>query len=232
MPDGFFARTLCNARQKRRAYLYGFVLLYWGAIAVFYILSRFRAPILPLTAVFAGAFISVLFLKWKKWERQQKALALLALASGIFFTAGAYDHYADNLEPALMRLCRPSGTLVGEGVLDNGPFTCGAWTPAELQAGTRLTKRFAFPGKTGKVKWQIFSPDGWLIFKVNGREYSRQLTSQGSNIVEFEAPAAFEIEIIAAPEKCAAVFDRRRNYGRSSLNGEKIAAEWVMRFTF
>ena len=228
----FFAGSLFNARMKKRSWLYGFVIFYWGAIAVFYILSRFRAPILPLTAIFAGAFISTVLFKWKKWERPQKALALLALASGIFVTTGAYDHYADNLEPSVMRLCRPAGTTVKSGVLDNGPFTCGAWTPAELRSGTRLGKHFALPGKSGRIQWQIFSPEGWLIFKVNGHEYSRKLTAQGSNIVTFDAPSEFEIEIISAPEKCLAVFDRRRDYGRSSLNGEKIPAEWVMRFTF
>lgn len=228
----FFAGSLFNARMKKRSWLYCFIIFYWGAIAVFYILSRFRAPILPLTAIFAGAFISTVLFKWKKWERQKKALALLALASGIFITTGAYDHYADNLEPVLMRYCRPAGTLVKDGLLDNGPFTCGAWTPVDLQPGTRLAKHFAVSGKSGRIQWQIFSPEGWLIFKVNGREYSYKLSSQGSNIVAFDAPSEFEIEIISAPEKCAAVFDRRRDYGRSSLNGETIPAEWVMRFTF
>lgn len=227
-----FAGAFRKKALKARAYLYGFVLLYWGAIAVFYILSRFRAPILPLCSVFAGAFAALLFLKWKKWERQKRCLVLLALASALFLTIGAYDLYGDKAEPFMMRLCRPHGTLVKDGVLDNGPFTCGGWTVSELRPGTRIAKRFDTSRESGKVRWQLFSQGGFLIFKVNGKEHSMELPAQGNAFAEFEAPSKFEIEILSAPEKTFAVFDKRRNYGRSWLNGETLPAEWVMRFTF
>ena len=227
-----FAGAFFRKHLKRRAYLYGFVLIYWGAIAVFYILSRFRAPILPLAAVFAGAFLSALFIRWKKWERQQKIMAVFCAAAGIFLTVGAYDYYADNFESVIMRLCRPRGTFVQNGVLDNGPFTCGAWTPAELKSGTKISKEFAVQKRSGKVKWQLFSPGGTLIFTVNGRETSRELPANRNAFVEFDAPEKFEIEIIAVPENTFAVYDLRRNYNRSSLDGETLPGEWVMRFSF
>ena len=227
-----FAPSLFRRHLKRRSYLYGFILIYWGAIAVFYILSRFRAPILPLTAVFAGAFLSALFQRWKKWDRQQKFKVVFCGVAGVFLTVGAYDHYADNLEPAVMRLCRPHGTLVKGGVLDNGPFTCGAWTPVELKEGTKLGKRFAVENKSGKVKWQLFSQGGTFTFAVNGSEITKELPAQGNIFVEFEVPSAFEIEIISAPENTFAVYDARRKYSRSALNGETLPGEWVMRFSF
>ena len=227
-----FAPALFRSHLKRRTYLYGFILIYWGAIAVFYILSRFRAPILPLTAIFAGAFLSALFQRWKKWDRQQKFKVVFCGVIGIFLTAGAYDYYADNLEPAVMRLCRPNGTPVKDGVLDNGPFTCGAWTPVELKEGTKLTKKFAVGNKNGKVKWQLFSQGGSFTFAVNGKEITKELPGQGNIFVEFEVPAAFEIEVISVPENTFAVYDARRNYSRSALNGDTLPGEWVMRFSF
>jgi hypothetical protein len=228
-----FASSLCRSHLKRRSYLYGFVLIYWGAIAVFYILSRFRAPILPLTAVFAGAFLSALYQRWKKWERQQKFKVVFCGVAGLFLTTGAYDYYANNLEPAMMRFCRPNGTFVKGGVLDNGPFTCGAWMPAPLKEGTKLQKRFAVGNKNGKVKWQLFSEGGSFVFSVNGKEMTQELPGDGKNIfVEFEAPSHFEIEVISAPANTFAVYDARRDYGRSELNGEKVSGEWVMRFSF
>ena len=227
-----FAGSCLRKNFKRRTFLYGFIIIYWGAIAVFYILSRFRAPILPLTALFAGAFLSTLFMRWKKWERQQKLKALFCCAAGVFLTVGAYDYYADNLESSLMRLVRPQGTLVQNGVLDNGPFTCGAWTPETLSAGTKLSKRFAVDKEEGKVKWQLFSPGGMVRFTVNGKELIKELPAKGNGVIEFEAPSEFEIEILEVPENTFAAFDRRRNYGRSALNGQKVDGEWVMRFSF
>ena len=47
---------LPRLRQKRWIWLYGLILIYWGATALFYDLSRFRAPILPAAFVFAGCF--------------------------------------------------------------------------------------------------------------------------------------------------------------------------------
>lgn len=226
-----FASSALRSSFRRRTYLYGFVLIYWGAIAVFYILSRFRAPILPLTAIFAGAFLSALFLRWKSWESRRKSLAVLALVSGTFITVGAYDFYGDNLEPALMRLCRPAGTHTENAVLDNGPFTCGAWQTAEMVPGTRVGKVFAVRSPGGKVRWQLVSPGGVMVFKVNGKEESLILDPK-NNYAEFEAPAEFEIEIISVPEKTFAIFDGRRQYGRSSFNGKQLPGEWVMRFSY
>ncbi len=228
-----FAGRSFSSGMRRRGYLYIFCAIYWGAVALFYILSRFRAPIIPLTQVFAGAFLAALVLRWKKWERNRKILGLLCLAAGAFFTVRAYDLYADNLEPALMRVCRPAGTVTESGVLDNGPFTCGGWNMAELVPGTRIGKKIIAPaGRRGNWKWQVVSPgEGTMIVKVDGTEKLLPLAS-GMNELTFPGPAEIGIEILSAPQGCAAVFDARRNYGRSALDGKTLRGEWVMRFTF
>jgi len=228
-----FARKSFSSGTRRRGYLYCFCVIYWGAVALFYILSRFRAPIIPLTQIFAGAFLASLILRWKKWERNRKILWLLCFAAGAFFTVRAYDLYADNLEPALMRAFRPAGTVTETGILDNGPFTCGAWNTAELAPGTRIGKRIVAPaGRRGSWKWQVISNSGGtVIFKVDGTEKIFPLVP-GMNELTFPGPEEIAVEIVAAPQGCAAVFDARRDYGRSTLDGKTLRGEWVMRFTF
>ena len=227
----FFIPGIKRKEFRNRTLLYAFVILYWGAIAVFYILSRFRAPVIPLMTVFAGAFISTILLRWKKWDRHKKYLAVLAAASGCFLTVGAYDFYADNFEPAVMRLCRSKGTVLHNAVIDHGPFTCGAWQLAEITAGTRISKIFC-AADTGKIQWTLQSQNsGTLFFKVNGTEMLKNLET-GMNKIEFPASANTELEILSVPAGTAAVFDGRRDYGRSGLNGQKIPGEWIMRFYF
>lgn len=224
----FFVSGIRKRYLFRRTMLYGFVVIYWGAVAIFYILSRFRAPILPLTAVFAGAFLSIVFIRWKNWGRPQKYKAVLAAVVGCFLTVGAYDFYADNLEPVMMRLCRRNGTVLKNAVIDHGPFTCGAWCPVKLTAGTRIRKSFAIK-VSGRIQWTVQSQhNGMMIFNVNGTEVIRKV-ERGMNKIEFPASQYTEIEIIAVPDNTAGIFDARRNYGRSGLDGEQLPGEWIMR---
>ena len=104
---------------------------------------------------------------------------------------------------------------------------------SELASGTRIGKRIVAPAdRRGSWKWHVFSPEaGPLIFKINGTEKLLSLVS-GMNELTFAGPTEIGIEIDSAPQGCAAVFDARRNYGRSSLNEQKLRGEWVMRFTF
>ena len=95
-----------------------------------------------------------------------------------------------------------------------------------------MKKRFDVDVRGGKVKWQLFSPGGRILFTVNGKEFIREIPENGKAFIEFESPAEFEIEIVDAPENCFAAFDRRRDYGRSELNGEVLSGEWVMTFFY
>ena len=146
---------------------------------------------------------------------------------------GAYEFYGDNLEAKIMTFCRPAGTLVENGVLDNGPFTCGGWESVELRPGMKIGKRFDTKVQSGKVECQLFSQGGVLIYKVNGKEETLILDPAKTPLtLEFVSSNNFEIEIVSVPENTFAAFDRRRNYGRSTLNGAPLAGEWVMRFSF
>ena len=70
-----------------------------------------------------------------------------------------------------------------------------------------------------------------MIFRINGTETLHTLVP-GMNELTFPGPEEIAVEIVAAPQGCAAVFDARRDYGRSTLDGKTLRGEWVMRFTF
>lgn len=98
--------------------LYYFICAYWAAAALFYILSRFRAPVLPLVAVAGGGYVGWMFRRWKRNPGGRRKLLLYggaALLAGFWLTSSSYDFYRENLEAGIMRLVRPDGTLVTGG---------------------------------------------------------------------------------------------------------------------
>ena len=214
--------------------LCGFIVFYWGAVAAFYILSRFRAPVLPLAAVAAGGFLACIP---RRLKRDRKSLLPLfgALLAGIWITSFSNDFYRNVCEPGVMRLVRPRGTVLAaqpgypETRFDHGPFSFGGWTTVELKPGTVLEKRFTAPGT--RAVWTILSPvPGQLVGRVPGGEAGIFDLKQGSGTVELPLDSDRALfEILAAPAGACAVFDVQRDYGRSFLGGVKIDGEWVVR---
>lgn len=230
----FFAGKLFRGCKTGLFLLYGFVIFFWGAVAAFYILSRFRAPILPLAAVAAGGFLACIP---RRLKRDRKSLLPLfaALLAGIWITSFSNDFYRNVCEAAVMRLVRPQGTVLAaqpgypETRFDHGPFSFGGWTTVELKPGTVLEKRFTAPGTC--AVWTILSPvPGQLVGRVPGGEAGVFDLKQGSSTVELPLDSGRALfEILAAPAGACAVFDAQRDYGRSSLGGAKIGGEWVVR---
>lgn len=148
------------SRHQRRflprlpeALLLYFVAAYWLGTAAFYILARFRAPIIPLLAVLAGGFLfHVRRLLFRKRELAGKAAATAVVA--VLFSGGivlvGYNTYRHNFEAAVMRWARPDGTTVKLRddtwmLKDNGPATFGGWRSVALKNGATISKRFVIP---------------------------------------------------------------------------------------
>jgi len=228
-----FAGKLFRGGKTGLLLLYGFVLLYWGAVAAFYILSRFRAPVLPLAAVFAGAFLSCALPRLR--DRKRLPFLVLLLLAAVWITSFSFDFYRSFCEAAVMRLVRPQGTVLPaqpgypEVRFDHGPFTFGGWTTAEVKPGTLLEKRFPAPGE--RVVWTLFSPvPGDLIGRVPGGEAAVFPLKKGSSEIALPLGSGRAVlEVLAAPPGVCAVFDIQRDYGRSSLDGRPIRGEWVAR---
>jgi hypothetical protein len=228
-----FSRKLFCRFKKGMILLYGFILLYWGAIAVFYILSRFRAPIIPLVTVAGGGFLACYLKALRKDKKKRLCLTALLLAS-VWVTTSAYDTYR-GCESAVMRLVRPEGTILAaqknypEVRFDHGPFSFGNWESRDLTPGTVLAKKFTAEGE--KVRWSILSQSGGtLICRVPGDETQVITLKQGMNEISLPlSGSGAQLEILSAPAGTAAVLDRQRNYGRSFFNSYPLDGEWVVR---
>ena len=230
-----FVRKLFCRYKKRLILLYGFILLYWGAIAVFYILSRFRAPIIPLVTIAGGGFL-VCYLRVLRKDKKKRLFLTALLLASVWGTTSAYDAYR-GCESAVMRVIRPDGTILAaqknypEVRFDHGPFSFGNWESRDLTQGTVLGKKFTADGN--KVKWSIFSQSGGtLICRVPGGETQVFTLKKGINEITLPlSGSTAQLEVLSAPAGIAAVMDTQRRYGRSFCDGSPLDGEWVVRMS-
>lgn len=217
--------------------LYGFVVVYWMSIALFYILSRFRAPILPLAAVMAGGVAD--FLTGETLSRQRILAAVAALLAGVFISCFAYEFYRNNCEAAVMRCVRPLGTCI-EGtdgkywIFDHGPRTFGTWQGVAAKPGTTFEKSLAKTCGTAIMRLKVFADRsgtfltnrGTVELKQGENEIELRVTSSWGN-----GEAWFPVTVLAAPPGTVLAVDLQRDYGRTRINGEKAPGELVARFS-
>ncbi len=228
-----FAKKIFS-RKKSLILLYGFILLYWGAIAVFYILSRFRAPIIPLVTIPGGAFL-VFYLKTFSRNRKKFLNLTALLLVSVWIVGFSFDFYRSNCESFIMRLVRPAGTILPEQKnypevrFDHGPFSFGGWTTVELLPGSLLEKKSTAPAK--RVQWSIISSGGTFIYRSPGSDTQVTTLKAGMNEVFLPVNGNIaQLEIISLPSGTSAVFDSQRHYNRSSFNARPLNGEWLSRF--
>ena len=214
--------------------LYGFVVIYWLSIALFYDLSRFRAPILPLLAVMAGGVPN--YLLRRKPTSRRRLCAMAAVLFGVFVSFSAYEFYRNNCESAVMRVVRPGGTRIvscsGESwVFDHGPRTFGGWKEVFLDSGLKIRKRFAGVNGAGKLRLKVFSAQaGDLVTDAGVFKLA-----VGENDVDIpvvsDAEGWFKLSFDDAPPGTFLVLDFQRDYSRSRINCEKAPGELVARIS-
>ncbi len=227
-------------RDVRYWMLIGLIAAYWAATALFYILSRFRAPILPLVAIAAGAFAGWGIRRWKLAPDCRKQLLLYGgggFLAAFWLVSSGYEFYRTNLESSLLRALRPEGTIVSYGgtpyQLDYGPRTFGGWTLEEMKPGQEISKRFPKFAAKGEVEWQLLaSSAGRIRFLLNGETVIREITQPGLTAIRFPVTPrddGFTLKIVSFPGECSLLYDRQRNYGRSEWNGMPLPGEWLFR---
>lgn len=240
---GLFSLGIVAIRRRKSGLLllYWFVLVYWGATALFYILSRFRAPILPLAFIFAGIFLDRAIRTFGRDRRKFYRRIVPALLCGFFVSVSAVDFYREQLEAAAMRLVRPDGTAItllsGATVrFDHGPFTDGDWQLLPLAAGTVVEKTFArWPGaREAEVEITILGEPGrTLRYRLNGVRGEYRQESPGQGTIRQKAPVdggTIRFEALGG-EDFSLIFDARRRYGRTRVDGRMLNGEAVMRVT-
>ena len=212
--------------------LYGFVVIYWLSIAMFYDLSRFRAPILPLAAVFAGGVAD--FLTREKLNRPRILAAAAVLLAGLFVSKFSYEFYRKTCERAVMRLVRPDGTKIADRdgkiwIFDHGPQTFGGWQGVEAKPGMKLEKRFV-GGNGGEARLKVFAANpGVFLTHCGGTTLKPGENEVLLGVLPNDGWFAFEI--VEAPPGTMLVLDLQRDYGRTRINGEKAPGELVLRLS-
>ncbi len=233
----FFVRRMFRRKSLRLALLYHFVLAYLAAVAVFYILSRFRAPALPFLAIFGGGFLATLLRSFRlkpEPRRQRLLLGGVALLAGFWLSGFSYDLYR-TWEPAIQRFVRPDGTFAAGAHFDYGPFTFGGWSEEPAAPGLVLQKTFAVGDEErGTLKLQVISGSaGSITLRVNGELIARPLPPPGLGMLELPVTlhqGRVSIEVVRMTGALSFLYDLQRDYGRSLIQGEKLPGEWIFRF--
>ena len=240
----FWFIPVIGKSRKKLYLLYGFVLSFYVAVIIFYILSRFKAPALPLLAVFAGGVSAEWYFYLKRAFRKKFLHLLFTLLLGCLFVNGIYDIYRD-MEPGINRMLYPDGMVLDMNgadihVFDHGPMPFGGWKEFELRPGTVLEKRFAGLGD-GQVDFCMMlyhSGASGIKMLVNNRsvrfDFPEVLPGK-SNRKMVRSPGFIyqgKVQIVIEEvygDKIYASCDFQRNWSRSSLNGEILNGEWVIR---
>lgn len=228
-------------RHRKLLLLYYFVAAYCAATALFYILSRFRAPVLPLLAVFAA-----LAIEWVIRRRKRplgKVMGPLggALLVGVFVCYFSFDFYRIYIEPGIMRMARPNGVVVQvsdneDMYLDNGPMTFGGWQFLELEPGVSVGKHFAIPDdkqyKTAKVVIPLISQTpGTVVIAVNGKQEYLTFETAGMKLFTFylSVPESRDLRLQGVSGNVFCLLDFQRNYSRTMVGDSKSESELVAR---
>ncbi len=147
------AGLLLGAWRARRRPLVvgaaGLVLFYCFAVVLFYILARFRLPVVPWLCGFAGAAVVMLWRTARWWREPARRRRVVYGAAVLLFSLGfvgfGYNIYRLGWEARVMRLARPHGVRLDlpdrQVVKDHGPYPFGGWALVKL-AGLEVTKSF------------------------------------------------------------------------------------------
>lgn len=237
-----FFRKSCE--DRRISALFYFLLSLWLAISAFYILCRFRVVTIPLMAIFAGGFFSLVYEEVeKKNYRKLLGTCALPLAAGLFICVVSYDFYRYNMETFVMKFARPSGVSVSisaneQMLLDNGPFTFGGWVFYEIEKDSILTKKFIRQQDKdfSKAKFELslfWMNPGKTEIEINGVKFPVSSAKAGpvqhSIDLPFPSDSTFEIKFPSPVKGIFYALDFQRDYGRTAVNGKSVGAELVCR---
>ena len=241
---GFFRRYYL--RRKTFLLTAGFIVLYALSISAFYLLARFRVPVLPVLAVSGGVFLARLFRRGTFGVRV-RLIGLGALA--VFIVYGFMPLYSFAYEPIVMTAVRPYGvqTAFEESPYEwpgapGGPYLLiadhasalkGGWLGADnrFTAVKRFRPKQTPRGDRALLVLPAVGGEGAVTLTVNGEQ--RRVTVK-DQLICAEVPVRFEngfltLEITLADPagEWTCAFDSRRDYGRTVLDGKPVPYELV-----
>ena len=238
---GYFSTILKRISNHLGEYLMlYFVSAYWLGTAAFYILARFRTPILPLMAIFAGGYLHSFISTWNNRKKRIMGMSAALIISLIVVNFG-YDIYRYSLEASIMKIVRPNGVISPMNdkllVMDNGPLSFGSWRSVELKQGIPVVKTFSVPDAYKKEKTAIFRIEllwqlpGKAELEINGKSFVFKESAPIRKIYEFPIPPEEFEKITIIPRKMDCrifiLIDFQRDYSRTTLNGKNPGGELV-----
>jgi len=237
-----------ESKRGRWVLLYTFTAVFYLTVVMFYVLSRFKAPLLPLLAIFGGGAVCSMIHAWRHPApgkvRLTRMTVILTLLLGVLPANGGYESYR-SMEPALQRIIHPDGIIMdlqGKNILhfDYGPQPFGGWQSVEVKKGMIITKRFAQIGTTpAELRFMVRNYEPvYLKMLINGqyREFELPPPLPGKNEykmvmmpMEQIVNGQIQIEIVdVSGGELWVICDHQRDYGRSFLNGKMLPGEWVI----
>lgn len=236
-----------NFIRRKDNFLIVSVVVYTASIVLFYVLSRYKLPIVPILAVSAG----MEFTRWlqimKGADKKRKLYLAVTFLVSIFLVLRWFDIYHNSIEPSVTKSLYPQGryfeTEKAIYLKESGHARWGNWEPEVFQNRILLTKEFISRSEVnapGKIRIYFGVADQSTIqisLRHAGRLYQKNQTfRQGSGgwieipldkVVSEEHKISFEIEVYCLNE-IGVFYTSQVNYGRSGINGQKLSGEWIM----
>ena len=233
--------------KKLRIVTLLFILLYALATAAFYLLARFRVPLLGVLCVPAGGMIAAL--RYGGWK---KPIQLAGIAAGFAIVFPAYDFYQKTVEPGMMNLVRRDGVQFEKSenelqILDHGPLF---FENRDFVTGTQITKRFSPPDKLNQYEQAYLtltmldtrkdtSVPAELVITVNGTTFTVKADTpvrQGLPLYDIKAgpvtpPFGGVFQLHVPGDQLVLLMDTTRHYGRTAVNGKDPGQEACIRLT-
>ena len=230
-------------RDLKMLLLIYFILAYCLATVAFYILARFRAPLIPLLAILGGIFVNRVWRVCKNDRRHLYIPYIIAFCLSTFICFLAYDTYRTGYEVAVMREVRPNGVSVAMGnnkmmYLDNGPRTFGGWRPMPFVRGADLKKQFKIrkfsKDTVAELEFTlIFAEAGEATLRVNDK-FERIIAhrpgpAKKQFVISLPSTGVVNINLVSSTCNIYYIIDTQRDYGRSSMDDQPVKGEIVCR---
>jgi len=242
----WFCRRSRTMRRRPYLLLTAAILLYALSISAFYILARFRVPVMPPLAASGGVFIAGLFRR-NPFGIRIRLIGLGALA--VFIVCGFMPLYSMVYEPMVISIVRPLGVQTefetspydwpnqpgGPYLLitDHASVLKGGWggTGNNFTVVKTLVPKRPPRGSRALLVLPVFGPEGSAALTVNGE---RQIIKIQKNLICAEVPIHYEngkiqlnITLSEAVGEWTCAMDARRDYGRTLFNGKPVSGELV-----
>ncbi|MCH2208404.1 MAG: glycosyltransferase family 39 protein [Lentisphaerales bacterium] len=240
----FLLYYLFNFRKSGKTLLSWVSLVYIGSTVLFYVLSRYKLPIIPLMSVIAAYEFRRWYLLLKENDSRKKTFLAVSFLIAVFTVVRSFSFYQENIEAAVNRMARSEGnqfqTEKSRHVKDHNNSLRGGWINYMLKPNETITKNFAvsesFEGGKGVIRLYAAvdakqpSPTV-VVVEHAGKTYRKRLMFHSRwievDVEEVNPQKDFKIRL-ASNVPAAIFYTPQRDFGRSLINDRLLDGEWII----